>query len=170
MTDFRQLWEPCSMKKSLRNVLTVLALVAASPLVLSQACESRFQVKFADGQQGCLTDFALATEEVQSYHSSVKQMASPSGTYNIASTARDQHCPAALGMVTIRISSPGSNNPDNLTKARSAKALRACQAQLDAAPAAEPRCSCQIVFEDGMSPLTRSQFTSHIGGPVGTEK
>ncbi len=158
------------MPKHFRDALIALTGLATSSMVSSQSCESRFQFKFADGLQGCLTDFSVVNEDAQNLHSSVKRMASAGGKYNIAMTARDRRCPLALGMMTIRMSYPGSNNPDNLTKARSEKAMKACQAQVDAAPATDPPCTCQIVLEDGISPLTQDQFSSYVGMPIEASK
>ena len=154
------------MTRYISEAIVMIALAVSGRSAFSQSCESRFEFKYADGQRGCLTDFSLAKEEVKSLNSSVERMVSGGGTYNIAMPPRDGRCPVILGMVTIRLSTPGSNNPDNLTQARSIKAMRECQKQLAVTSTIEPQCTCRIVLEDSVSPLTRDQFSSYVGRPA----
>jgi hypothetical protein len=150
----------------LRSELAKCSLILAAALVSvvpanAQTCEARYAFALSGGQLACLTDFEFAKETPVGAIASIARIAPNTGTYNIAMTPRNAACPRVVGFSSTRISRPGQNNPENSTKARSMRALSDCQKALGEGPR-PAACACQVVIEDGVSPLTPEQFSGFV--------
>jgi hypothetical protein len=160
------------MTTYLHKILAIVTLIFGTAPAFSQSCTARFQIMYADGQQGCLSDFALIDEAVPGSTQPLRRAIPPSGLFNLSMTPRDGQCPIAVGAVMPpgNVSNSGNVNPNNTPQARSERASAACQKMLTSTSSTEQSCACRLIVEDGRSPLTRDQFVRHIGSLAGAPK
>lgn len=125
-------------------------------------CPQRFRITFPDGTASCLTDHALANDDVVGqFGADLRRVVPSSGYYAVAATPALPQCKRAVGLGTVE----GSAAVPALTAdgaQRSEKALQDCRLRARGAP---EDCRCRVVLVDGRSPLTRAQF-ARFADPV----
>lgn len=138
--------------------LGALVLLGAPLEAASAECASRFRISFPDGTSSCLTEHALANDDVVGqFGANLRRVVPSNGYYAVAATPALPQCKRAVGLATVEGSAavPGLTAD---TAPLSEKALQDCR--LRARGAAED-CRCRVVLVDGRSPLTRAEFARY---------
>jgi len=121
-------------------------------------CAARFRISFADGTNSCLTDHALANDDVVGqFGADLRRVVPSNGYYAVAATPKLAQCKRAVGLGTV----DGAMAQPSLTAdaaPRSEKALQDCRLR---ARGATEDCRCRIVLVDGRSPLSRADFARY---------
>ena len=142
-------------------LLTLGAAAAAAPAAAAD-CPDRYRIVFADGQRSCLTDHALAGDDVVGqFGADVRRVVPSNGYYAIAATPRLAHCKRAVGMGAALFSVSGAGAAMDADH-RNEKALQDCRLR---ARGATDDCRCRLVLADGRSPLTAAQFAAYADLP-----
>ncbi|MBL8324179.1 MAG: caspase family protein [Rubrivivax sp.] len=125
--------------------------------VWSAECPERFRIVFADGARSCLTDHALAHDDVAGqFGADVRRLVPRTGVYALAATPNRPECRRAVGMDLVA----AGTNPSSMSgdAQRDAKALQDCRLR---ARGATDDCRCKVLLVDGRSPLTRAEFARY---------
>lgn len=139
----------------LAALLAALALLTAPGSARGADCPDRFRITFADGGRSCLTDHALANDDVVGqFGADLRRVVPSTGYYSVAATPALQQCKRAVG-VGILDSALSTTALTVDTAQRDAKALQDCRLR---ARGASQACQCKVVLSDGRSPLTALQF------------
>lgn len=143
----------------LTSILAALLLFAAPTAAGAAECPERFKIVFADGARSCLTDHALAHDDVVGqFGADVRRLVPSNTTYALAATPALAQCRRAVGLgVPLN-----SNASVADTAARSEKALQDCRLRTRGAT---DECRCRVVLVDGRSPLTREEFARYADAP-----
>lgn len=145
-----------------------VALVALLLAGTAHACTLRHQLVMADGQKACLTDFPIANEHVSGTATSVATVAPTSYVYSVAISALSEQCAKVLVMEWAQWGKHTVQMRDDISAVRSALAKRKCEAQ--AGQASKAACPCEVVLEDGTSPLTAAQLATRFAPAAGAAK
>ncbi len=141
----------------------LLLIVAPSPAAAAD-CPQRFRITFADGTASCLTDHAIANDDVVGqFGADLRRVVPSNGFYAVAATPALPQCKRAVGLATV----DGSAAVPGLTAdatPRSEKALQDCRLRARS-PTAD--CRCRVLLVDGRSLLTRADFARYAD-PVPT--
>ncbi|MBL8347082.1 MAG: caspase family protein [Rubrivivax sp.] len=142
--------------------LGALVFLGAPLEAASADCASRFRIAFADGTTSCLTEHAIANDDVVGqFGANLRRVVPSNGYYAVAATPALPQCKRAVGLGTVEGSAavPGLTAD---TTPRSEKALQDCRLR---ARGATDDCRCRVVLVDGRSSLTRAEFARY-GDPV----
>jgi hypothetical protein len=148
--------EPC-LRESDVNWLTALlgacAILLAPGAAWSADCPERFRIVFADGARSCLTDHALAHDDVVGqFGADLRRVVPSRGSYSVAATPTLPQCKRAVGFASpVGAAQGGSDYRDE-------KAVQDCRLR---ARGAKEECQCRLVLVDGRSPLTRAEFARY---------
>ncbi|MBI5719145.1 MAG: caspase family protein [Burkholderiales bacterium] len=135
-----------------------LLLLGSPRLTHSAECPSRFRIAFADGSSSCLSDHALAHDDVVGqFGADVRRVAPPNGYYAIATTPRLPQCKRAVGMGTLDVTLAAPALTADAAS-RGEKAVRDCRLRTRGAT---EECRCRLILVDGRSPLTRAEFARY---------
>jgi hypothetical protein len=149
--------------RSLRAGLVAWVFCLASGVAWSAECPERFRIAFADGARSCLTDHALAHDDVVGqFGTDVRRLVPAGSAYSLAATPNLPQCKRAVGMDSL---SPhlGHTALAGDTAQRNEKALTDCRLR---ARGASDECRCKLVLADGRSPLTRAEFARYADAPA----
>ncbi len=134
------------------GALLLLGAPGPAEAAESNNCPQRFRIMFSDGTGSCLTEHALANDDVVGqFGTDLRRVVPSNGTYAVAATPALPHCKRAVGLGTVEGSAAD-------TDPRSAKALQDCRLR---ARGATEDCRCRVVLVDGRSPLTRADFARY---------
>lgn len=121
-------------------------------------CPSRFRITFPDGTTSCLTDHAIANDDVVGqFGADLRRVVPPNGYYAVAATPALPACKRAVGLATV----DGSAAVPAVTSdavPRSDKALQDCRLR---ARGATDDCRCKVVLVDGRSTISRAEFARY---------
>ena len=154
------------LSRSLRSLAIASVGLGATGAALS--CTLRHQLVMADGQRPCLTDFPIANEQVSGTVTTVATVAPGSYVYSVAISTPSEQCPKVLVMEWAQWGKHTVQMRDDISAVRSALAKRKCEAQARAS--GQPSCNCEVVLEDGNSPLTAAQLATRFAPQPGTQK
>ncbi len=149
-------------------IATGIALLGAGASGAALACTLRHQLVMADGQRACLTDFPIANEHVTGTVSTVASVAPGSYVYSVAISTPGEQCPKVLVMEWAQWGKHTVQMRDDISAVRSALAKRKCETQARAG--GQAACTCEVVLEDGNSPLTAAQLATRFAPPAGAPK
>jgi len=138
--------------------LGALMLLGAPLQAWSSECSARYRISFADGTTSCLTDHALANDDVVGqFGADLRRVVPSNGYYAVAATPRLAQCKRAvgLGVVDGAMAQPGQTAD---AAPRGEKAMQDCRLR---ARGATEDCRCRLVLVDGRSPLTRAEFARY---------
>ncbi len=121
-------------------------------------CPQRFRIAFPDGTNSCLTDHALAHDDVVGqFGADLRRVVPSNGYFAVAATPALPQCKRAVGLGTA----DGSVAVPSVTadaSQRSEKALQDCRLR---ARGATEDCRCKVVLVDGRSTLSRADFARY---------
>lgn len=157
VTPPRHCWRPAA-----------LALLLTSAAAPSLACTLRHQLVMADGQRACLTDFPIANQHVTGTVTTVATVAPGSYVYSVAISVPGEQCAQVLVMEWAQWGKHTVQMRDDISAVRSATAKRKCEAK--AAKHDHAACTCEVVLEDGTSPLTAAQLATRFAPPPADRK
>jgi hypothetical protein len=159
------IWSIAS-RRTVKSLVVALVGLVASGTALS--CTLRHQLVMADGQRACLTDFPIANEHVSGTVTTVLTVAPGSFVYSVAISTPSEQCPKVLVMEWAQWGKHTVQMRDDISAVRSAQAKRKCETQARAA--GQPSCNCEVVLEDGNSPLTAAQLATRFAPQPGTQR
>ncbi len=133
------------------------------------ACKYLHGIKFVDGVEGCLSDYAFSKLKPLGFDGSIADVVNSAGvgTYtSIAVSENDGSCPKVAGYAARR----GNNffaMSDEIRAAVDSDALAACKKSLQGQVNAAGRpCGCDVVVTEGRSALSRFAFNARVSEPV----
>jgi len=142
------------------GMLALLALLAAPGPALAADCPERLRIVFADGTRSCLTDHALAHDDVVGqFGADLRRMLPNHGYYAVAATPAAPQCKRAVGLDVLS-TAEASMGATTDTARRSQKALQDCRLRV---LGAGEGCRCRVVLLDGRSPLAAEEFARYAG-------
>ncbi|MBL8288517.1 MAG: caspase family protein [Rubrivivax sp.] len=150
------------------NRLAALAaafvLLLLAPLQARSAdCPDRYRIAFADGARSCLTDHALANDDVVGqFGADLRRVVPSNGYYSVAATPSLPQCKRSVG-VGVLLGAVTATGLAGDSSQRSDKALTDCRLRNRGASA---DCQCRLVLVDGRSPLTAAQFAAYAERPA----
>lgn len=133
------------------------------------ACKYLHGIKFVDGVEGCLSDYAFSKLKPLGFDGSIADVVNSAGvgTYtSIAVSENDGSCPKVAGYAARR----GNNffaMSDEIRAAVDSDALAACKKSLQGQVNAAGRpCGCDVVVTEGRSALSRFAFNARVSEPA----
>jgi len=150
----------------LAAIVGVCALLAAPGVASAADCPERLRIVFADGTRSCLTDHALANDDVVGqFGTDLRRLLPNHGYYAVAATPAAAQCKRAVGLGLLSANEAALGAVTD-TAQRSQKALQDCRLRV---LGAGEGCRCRLVLLDGRSPLTADEFARYAGprgGPL----
>lgn len=129
-------------------------LLWAPAAAWSAECPERLRIVFADGTRSCVSDHAIANDDVVGqFGADVRRVIPAHGQYALAATPVAPQCKRAVAMGTTEGVAGAAE-----VEQRSSKALLDCRLR---ARGASEDCRCRVVLVDGRSPLTRAEFARY---------
>ena len=150
----------------LAAIVGVLAALAAPGAASGAECPDRMRIVFADGTRSCLTDHALANDDVVGqFGTDLRRLVPSHGYYAVAATPAAPQCKRAVGLDTLTANEAALGAVTD-TARRTQKALQDCRLRV---LGAGEDCRCRLVLLDGRSPLNPDEFARYSpprGGAV----
>lgn len=134
-------------------------LACAPGAAWSADCPERFRIVFADGARSCLTDHAIANDDVVGQFGMDVRRLVPAGggVYSLAATPNLPQCKRAVGMDVLASHLSSTALAGDATQ-RNEKALTDCRLR---ARGATDACRCRLLLVDGRSSLRREDFVRY---------
>lgn len=142
----------------LAAVVGFLALLAGPRAALGAECPDRLRIVFADGTRSCLTDHALANDDVVGqFGTDLRRLLPNHGYYAVAATPAAPQCKRAVGLDVLSTTEAALGAVAD-TARRTQKALQDCRLRV---LGAGEDCRCRLVLLDGRSPLKPDEFARY---------
>ena len=138
-------------KPIIRRLFLILLLLGA-PGAWAQSCKFWHEIKFTDGNRGCLTDYPFSKVSPFGFVTDIADTVprGQNGGYALALPRGGPRCPAVVGFVKI------TSGPLDPNVARTN-----CQSALDVEMRArEGNCVCEVALVNGNSRMSKDMFES----------
>ena len=149
--------------KTLIRLVAVVVFAVSSANAFAAGCRFWYEINFADGAKGCLTDYPIAQMRPRLSLGSLAHIL-PGYSYTvIAVTSKDAMCPLVVGLGSIPKAGAYLNASDPVKTAAATYAVRNCGSSLTGKTRSTGGpCGCEVAIVDGTSPLTKSAFEAMV--------
>jgi len=147
------------------EVLFLPFCLAASGVAAADDCNFRFQFRYSDGTDGCISSLPIAKETPSGRTSALEVVVPRTGLYSVVSTPHLQECAPIVTIenATWRSSGTAFSPTTETSQSRTKAAMSICQSALASLPNQGGSCICTLILVDGTSPMTPAELSTFLG-------